>query len=618
MCGIAGEVIADRSSVHLCDSQVRRMVGQMKPRGPDGDGFRTGEGAAIGMCRLAIIDIERGTQPISSADGRYHIVYNGECYGVDELRETLRSKGAVFRTETDTEVVLYTFIYFGAEGLHRLNGMFAFAIWDSVERALFVARDRLGIKPLYYSHQDGRLIFASTLSAIESRSDFAGTLDHEAIELYLSVKFVPSPRTIYCEVRKLPAGHWLSFSDGRLQLSQWWDYPESQERVTSLAEAAVQSESLIRQAAQCRLVSERPVGLCLSGGVDSGLLGSFLRNNEICSYSMGFPGTDYDESPAASRVAKHLGIQQQTFESQEAIDADFEAVVNAYDEPLADSSSIALFQLSREMSRHVTVALSGTGGDEQFGGYMRYVGSRFARWVRLIPGFSKLPRVLGRDERKLGWRARLARFGEVASGGPLSCYLNFLSPTSPELSRVLRRSEFVESLDGFSAMDVFAKYYANGNARDLLGKLMYVDIKTVLADAYLVKEDRMTMAHSLESRVPFLDHRIADYTASLPSRLKVQGLSTKRVLRRIARDHLPRDIAMGPKQGFEIPLAAWLRDRLAERVRDSLLEPNARVNQYLVPQVVSRVTEDHLAGRENHGKLLWTMLTLETWLRNRE
>jgi asparagine synthase (glutamine-hydrolysing) len=612
MCGVAGEITAGGQSPAEARDRVAGMIAAMEHRGPDDAGFREGEGAVLGMCRLAIIDVAGGAQPISTADGRYHIIYNGECYGVESLRRELAGRGHRFRTRTDTEVVLAAYVEWGAAGLARLNGMFAFAIWDSLERELFLARDRLGIKPLFYAPSGDRLVFSSTLGAILGRGDVDPAIDPEAVELYLSLKFVTAPHTIARAVRKLPAGHWARWRDGALEVRRWWQVPLGAEAPRN---PEVEVAELLADAARIRLVSERPVGLCLSGGIDSGLIASALAGTDTATFSLGFDDPSYDESAVAGRVARHVGLPHHILRADHGadIDADFAAVIEHYDEPVGDPSGMALFALSRLVAEHVTVVLSGSGGDELFGGYQRYLAGLLARLTQHVPGLDVVSALLGRDESKTGWRKRLGRFAAIASAPPLDAYRGLLAPAAPDIQRRWRTQELERAVAGFSAGAVFEEHFARTEGASLLSRLMVTDLETVLVDDYLVKEDRMTMAHSIEGRVPFLDHRLVELAFSLPDREKIRGLTTKVLLRRLARDRLPKEVARAPKQGFEIPVASWLRGPLAGRLRAALEPPGARLYEYVDRVVVDRLREDHARERADHGRALWALLTLQTW-----
>jgi asparagine synthase (glutamine-hydrolysing) len=617
MCGIAGEVRArppDGAPPAGRRELVAAMVAAMRHRGPDDQGIIVDGPAVLGMCRLAIIDIAGGAQPMATPDGRFQIVYNGECYAVESLRRELEGRGCRFRSHSDTEVVLHAIAEYGTAGLSRLNGMFAFAVWDRRERELLLVRDRLGIKPLFYWQDGDRLVFSSTLGSIAGRSDFVGTIDPEAVELYLSHRFVAAPHTMYREIRKLPAGCLARFRDGTLRVETWWDVPLGAEpRAIGLDQAAEEVDALLRDAARARLVSERPVGLFLSGGIDSGLLAAALAGEQLETFSLGFDDPAYDEAASAARVAGSLGLRHHVLRAELDAERDLDAVLCHFDEPVGDPSGMALYELSRLVSRHVTVALSGTGGDELFGGYRRVLAGLLARGTRWVPALRALPRWLGRDESKLGWRGQLARLAATAGSPPLECYRALIGPTSEPFGRALRRPELTRSLDGFTAASAFARHFERAEDRSLLTRLLYTDLKTVLAEDYLVKEDRMTMAHSVEGRVPFLDHRLVELAFSLPDRHKLRGLTGKVVLRRLAASRLPPEVARAPKQGFEIPVAQWLRGDLAPRVR-ALASASARIAEFVQPAAVADAVDAHLDGRADHGRLLWTLLTLEAWL----
>ncbi|MBN1256782.1 MAG: asparagine synthase (glutamine-hydrolyzing) [Planctomycetes bacterium] len=632
MCGIAGIINHHQPEP---EPAVAGMVKVMRHRGPDDEGFFSDERACLGMCRLAIRDLSGGKQPMSTPDGRYHLVYNGECYGIAGLRQQLEDKGASFRTRSDTEVVLQAYAHLGPEGLNSLNGMFAFAIWDSQEQELFLARDRMGIKPLCYSFSKERFLFASTLNGLQAHPDFHGSIDPEAVELYLSTGFIPAPYTIFKEARKLPPGHWARIGKGGMEIRRWWEFPlpRGEERLTDAEEACDRIAGIIKEAATIRLESDRPVGLCLSGGIDSGLLASALQDSGTEAFTVGFAEKGYDESGMAARVTKHLEMKHHILsDCHISVEEDFDKVLEHYDEPNNDSSAMAVYNLARLLHQHVVVELNGLGGDEAFGGYLRYIGGRWAPYARYLPGLGLLPGILGPDEIKSSWKSRLARFGEaVGEAGkalsslhlpgelwPLACYLQMLNPSEATIDRRLRRPEFLRQLGGFRAIHAFAPHFQESAGCSLLTRLNHLDCKTVLPGDYLVKEDRMTMAHSVEGRVPLLDHRIIKLGFSLSDPLRIKGLRTKRMLRLLASKQLPEGVADAPKHGFSIPEAAWLRGPLAGKLQESLFENHARVYEYVAAATVKQVLREHLDGRANHSRLLWTLFSLETWLRNRK
>lgn len=634
MCGIAGEVMfrptAD-SETGVRQRLVERMIAAIRERGPDDVGFYTDATAALGVCRLAIVDIAGGRQPMSTPDGRYTIVYNGECYALDSLRAALVSRGAVFRTRADTEVVLQAYAQWGAAALDRLNGMFAVAIWDAWRRELFLARDRFGIKPLVYAMDGRRLLFGSTATALARRGDLELDVDPEAVEMFLASKFIAAPHTIYRQIKKLPAGHWARLSEGRLQVVRWWDLPleRASRQTSSMAAATTRVNGLLGEAVEKRRSSERPMGLCLSGGIDSSLLASHLRATDTKAFSIGQPGSAADETHIAAQVAANTRLAIRAVYYPQDLDDLFTRMITALDEPLGDSSCAALYCLSRRMGADVTVTLSGTGGDELFGGYWRYLAGLLSNAGNHLPRGGLLAGLklvglkvsglklagLQPGREPAGWRRSLSRFVETVTDDPLETYLRLLSPTTPAIAAALRRPELCRADGGNRFADIARDHFERAAGESLLARLSYVDMKTVLVDDYLVKEDRMTMAHSLEGRFPFLDVDLAEYAFRLPDRLKIRGLTTKRVLRRLVqRQGLPAGIARARKRGLEVPLAGWLRGPLAERVRDTLLPVGAVIKEYCRPELVNQIVEDHLNGVADHGRLLWCLLTLDTWL----
>lgn len=619
MCGIAGDVRCrpdSRDDARQRRRGVRRMIAAIRERGPDEFGYYSDDVASLGVCRLAVNDIANGRQPITTADGRFTIVYNGECYSVDALRRRLLGLGHAFRTRGDTEVVLHAYAQWGPGAFERLNGMFALAIWDARRRELVLARDRFGIKPLYYLADQRRLLFGSTVTALAGRGDLDLQIDAESVQMYLASKFIAAPHTIYRGLRKLPGGHWARFRDGELHLHQWWDLPLAAEPspCPSTAHAAGDVNQMLAAAVDRRRSHERPTGLCLSGGIDSSLLASHLRASGTPAFSIGLRGSRTDETPRAALVAANTQLDLHTQDFPQDVNRLFDDVVRALDEPLGDSSCAALYCLGRRMRDDVTVVLSGTGGDELFGGYRRYLAALLTRQVNRLPGFAQLSR-LNRGQAAHDWRYRLAHFAETVGRDPLDSYLRLVDPSVPAVGDPLWRPELRRADGGNRYLDIARQHFDRAVGQTLLQRLCYVDMKTVLVDGYLVKEDRMTMAHSLEGRLPFLDVELAEYAFRLPDRFKIRGLTTKHLLRRLVRtQQLPGWIGRAGKRGFDVPLASWLRGALAERVRDSLLPSDAAIKAYCQPEVVNRVVNGHLSGQENHGRLLWCLLTLETWL----
>jgi asparagine synthase (glutamine-hydrolysing) len=619
MSGIAGEICvecAGEAAWHERRRQLERMLRPMETRGPDAVAHFQDRQATIGVRRLAMVDVLRGTQPWSTADGRYTIAYNGTCFELNELRHTLQQQGICFRTHSDAEVVLEVYAKWGVPGLERLNGMFAFAIWDAWQGDLFLARDRLGIKPLYYMQDDQRILFASTVQALSARDDLTCEIDGNALELLLSSQGIPAPYSIYRSIRKLPAGFWARWRAGRFQVQRWWDLPVEAETDHAITERAALEllDTLLERTTRHQIAEERPTGLCLSGGVDSGLLASGLRGEPVPTFSLGnaVPSQAdgrWDESPLACRVARRFGLHSYVVRLPADPLSLWQEVVAALDEPLIDTTCLSLHALGRGLVPHVTVALSGTGGDELFGGYARYLAARWAAWSQLLPSWQRL-------DQRCGWTASgspAARLLEALRLGPLGCHLRLLNPTSAPLTGDLRQPEFAQGVD-VSFAELAAECFARPRQRGQLTKLSYVDIKLLLADGVLGREDRMLMAHSLEGRFPFLDHRLVEFAFRLPDRLKLRNLETKRLLRRLAlRRGVPTTVVQRRQQRFEIPLSNWLRGPLAEPLKDHLLPRQAWVKTFLQPHTINRLVQEHSTATHDHGRLLWSLLLLESW-----
>lgn len=619
MSGMAGEIrveFACETASHERRRQLERMLRPLETRGPDAVACFQDRQATIGVRRLAIVDVLGGTQPWSTADGRYTIAYNGACFELNELRHTLQQQGIRFRTQSDAEVVLEVYAKWGVPGLERLNGMFAFAIWDAWQGELFLARDRLGIKPLYYVQDDQRILFASTVQALSARDDLTCEIDLNALELLLSSQCIPAPYSIYRSIRKLPAGFWARWRAGRFQVQRWWDLPVEAETDHAITERAAleQLDALLARATCHQIAEERPTGLCLSGGVDSGLLASGLRGEPVPTFSLGNAVLSraegrWDESPLACRVARRFGLHSYVVRLPSDPRSLWQEVVAALDEPLFDRSCLSLHALGRGLVPHVTVALSGTGGDELFGGYTKYLAARWAAWSQLLPSWQRL-------DQRFGWTASgspAAKLLEAMRLGPLGCHLRLLDPTAATPTRELRQPEFAQGVD-VSFAELAAECFARPRQRGQLTKLSYVDIKLLLADGVLAREDRMLMAHSLEGRFPFLDHRLVEFAFRLPDRLKLRNLETKRLLRRLAhRRGLPTTVVQRRQQGFEIPLSNWLRGPLAEPLKDHLLPRQAWIKSFLQPHTIHRLVHEHTTATHDHGRLLWSLLLLESW-----
>ena len=624
MCGIAGVFSPARPISPDLRAAVRAMTTAMAHRGPDGDGFHDDAFVSLGHRRLAIIDRAGGHQPMSNEDGSCWIVFNGEVYNHRSVRPLLESKGHRFRTASDTEVILHAYEEYGPACVERLEGMFAFAIYDGRRRELFAARDRLGKKPFFYTTIGGVFHFASELPALARSPLWSPSIDLSALEGYLSLGYFVAPATVYRDVYKLLPGHWLRVSDAGVETREYWDVREFDTDDRPADDLLTEIDETLRQAVHERLESEVPLGAFLSGGIDSGLVVSYMAEalqDRLVTTSVGFGDAEHNELDAAAMVARHVRSQHFTDVIEPHLPDVIGPVTAGLGEPLADSSAIPTWYVSRAARRHVTVALSGDGGDETFAGYdFRYV-----------------PHALEASARQ--WMPQAL--------GPAAGWLGSRWPRSPNLPRPLRAGSLLENL----GRDPAAAYYADlaflkpASARSLMGlspddrpdrspvyqavtepyrrcpstsavqRAEYADLKIYLPNDPLVKVDRMSMAHSLEVRSPLLDRRVVELAFRIPASRKQVGRQGKAILRQLARRRLPENIWTLPKRGFTVPIGAWLSGPHAEMFRDEVLASRAAVATHLDSRDLGGRFDAHRAGRMNHSYTLWAVWVLERWLK---
>ena len=621
MCGIAGWVGSSPPDL------LPAMLHELKHRGPDGEGTHLEPGAALGMTRLAIIDLVTGQQPMANEDGSLWIVFNGEIYNYRELRPPLEARGHRFATKSDTEVILHAFEEDGAACVDRLRGMFAFAIWDGRRRRLFVARDRLGKKPLYYWHRHGLFLFASELKALLRHPAVGRELDWEAFHHYLAFGYTPSARSIFEGVAKLPPGHTAVLEAGVLRLHRYWELPsppEAPARV-SPAEAARRVREELREAVRLRLESDVPLGVFLSGGIDSSAVVASMRevtSGRIRTFSIGFgPRTpSYDELPYARAVAARFATEHHEAVLEPDIVDLAPAVVAQFDEPFADSSAIPTWVVAQATAASVKVALSGIGGDETFAGYPRYAGVRLSELWRRVPGPLRAlaPRALAsltRDSAaSRNWPDRVRRFLAGADVPLPDRYIAWTRFFGDDALRELVTPALAAHLVGDVAAGQRAAF-ARAEAGDPRDGAFRIDLATYLPDDLLVLADRMAMAHSLEVRAPFCDHRLVEWSLGLPPGAKMRGLATKTLLRRAFADVLPAPVLAHGKQGFMIPLGPWLRGALGPLVDDLLAPERVRARGLFDPGAVERLRREHAHGARGHADRLWSLMVAELWMR---
>ncbi len=639
MCGIAGLLdLSKGRSDETIVAQLRVMCDSLSHRGPDGDGFWSDAAAGIGLGhrRLSIIDLsDNGRQPMESADGRYLLSYNGQVYNFPDLRRELEATGVRFRGHSDTEVFLEAIARWGLEtALERAVGMFAFALWDRRERVLHLVRDRLGIKPLCYGRFGRLLLFASELRALRAHPDFAGSLDRDVLALYLRRNCIPSPHSIFSEVRKLPPGHILSIDgEGRETLRAYWSLREVAEAgarapfTGEAREAVDELESRLREAVRCRLVSDVPLGAFLSGGVDSSTVVALMQeasDRPVRTFSIGFEDGLYDEARDAAAVARHLGTKHTELYVSEADALAAAPEMGAlYDEPFADSSQLPTFLVSRLARRDVTVALSGDGGDEMFGGYNRHIWvERIARRTAWMP--RSLRRALAAAITAVP-PARLDRLGGVlrqrTAGDKLHKLAGVLDAEDAGAIYEGLVSHWAAGtgpvLDGREASSLARRRSDWPVLPDFAAQMMYLDAASYLPDDILTKVDRASMAVSLEARVPILDHRVVAFAWQLPTAMKIDNGVGKQVLRRVLDRHVPRTLIDRPKMGFAVPLHDWLRGPLRDWAESLLAEDRLRREGVFDPRPIRAKWTEHLGGRRNWHHDLWDILIFQSWLEAR-
>jgi asparagine synthase (glutamine-hydrolysing) len=616
MCGICGMVALDGGAVD--ERAVRAMADTLVHRGPDSEGIFVDGPVALAARRLSIIDLEQGDQPMASEDGAVQVVQNGELYEHRRLQSELEARGHRFRSHCDTEVLPHLYEERGMAFAEGLRGMFAIAVWDARERRLVLARDPFGIKPLYYRVAGGVLSFASELKALVRQPGFSREVDLEALEAYLAFNSVPSPMSIYREARKLPAGHLLEVRDGEVTIRRYArpaPVPASDVRRDGAASLAAELRDRLRDSVRAHLEADVPVGIFLSGGIDSSLLAALAAQESrgaVRTFSIGFEERSFDELSRARMVARRYGTDHHELVLRPDAAAMLPEIAAAFDEPFADASALPAYAVSQLASRHVKVALSGEGGDELFGGYFTYVADLLA--PRLGPAAALGRPIVERlpsSSRRVSLEYKAKRFVRAAGLAPLERHHGWKEIFSADARAALlapdRRAPAADPLAGWRTR------YAETAGAEPLARLQDVDIGTYLVDDLLVKTDRASMAHSLEVRVPFLDPVVAELALALPTPLKVRALAKKRLLRRAATGLVPRAIVHGPKRGFSIPAAAWLRGELRPFARD-LLSPEAlRRDGYFRPEAVTRLLDEHDSGREDRSRQLWGLLCFQLW-----
>ena len=630
MCGITGVAFASEGRVDRV--RLQKANDLLRHRGPDDEGLFSDAHAGLAMRRLAIIDVAGGHQPIESSDGSLVIVLNGEIYNFPELRAELEKGGYPFKTRTDTEVVLALYEREGAACVKRLRGMFAFAVWDKRKKRLFVARDRIGKKPLLYALLPGGLAFASEMRSLMVWDGVDASVNAKAVDLFLSLQYIPSPRTIFNGVQKLPPAHTLTYEAGRVVIERYWDLPlgePSPFKDPAEAEAAVR-EKLI-EAVRIRLISEVPLGAFLSGGIDSSIIVAAmagLSEKPVKTFSIGFDHDEFSELPYAREIAREYGTEHHEFVVSAEMADVLPTLAWHYGEPYADASALPTYYVSRETRKHVTVALNGDGGDEDFGGYVRYFAMKAARLYDAVPGPLKTVITAGAEllpEKDAPfstlWKAkrflRSGLFTDLAQRHlKMICYFSEEDKQglyAPGMLAALGERRAGERPD---AAVYLAQAYEKAKDEDFVNRMLYTDIVTYLPECLMAKVDIASMANSLEGRSPFLDHEFMELVYRMPGEWKLKGLKGhKWLLKRAFADKLPKSISKRPKMGFGIPLGPWFRGKLKRYWEETVLSPEALSRGYFNKAALTTMWDQHQSGKRDHGYRLWALLMLELWHR---
>ena len=627
MCGFVG--MFDQHGERQANRDlVQRMNDSIIHRGPDGEGYHFDSGIALGHRRLAVIDLSQGQQPMKNRDGTVVVVYNGEIYNFRELRQELQSLGHDFRTKSDSEVIVHAWEEWREDCVTRFSGMFAFALWDDTQKTLFLARDRRGKKPLYYAVlEDGWIIFGSELKALLLDQRLKRRLDPKAVENYFTYGYVPDPQTIFEGVSKLAPAHSLSWRrGGRQRLKSYWR-PVLDETLPARPEELIPIlRQHLQRSVEARLISDVPLGAFLSGGVDSGAIVSTMANltgGPPETFTVSFAEADFDEAPHAQMVAARCSTNHHVRETQPSPLADLGQIIDHFDEPFADSSAIPTYHISAFARQHVTVVLSGDGGDEVFAGYRRYWWHMTEERIRsaMPAGFRRsFFGTLAALYPKLDWapqafRAKTA-FHEL-SHDSLDGYRNSVGLLSSQMRERIFTDRFRRELQGYSSTEVLREALRDCQSEHPLLQAQHLDIKTYLPGDILVKVDRASMAHSLEARVPLLDHEFVAWAGQLPAKLKIKGLDRKWILRQALADRLPEETLARPKQGFSVPLSRWLRGPLRPDVERALMSESLVDTGLFRRESLRRLLDQHLSRRHDHGVVLWCLLVFARFAERR-
>jgi len=628
MCGICGKVYFDHSRP-VEREVISSMNDVLRHRGPDDEGIYINGNVGLGMRRLSIIDIEGGKQPIKNEDGTVRVVYNGEIYNFPELKDTLMKRGHKFYTRSDTEVIVHLYEDLGEDFVKELNGMFGIALWDDSKKKLILARDSIGIKPLFYAVLSDRLIFGSEIKSI-LKDRVPRNVDLEALHDYLSLNYVPAPYTMFKGIRKLEPGNMLIFQNGRVSNKKYWDVQyftsDSQPSSSGLNNEETYTERLLeilKDSVKRHLISDVPLGVFLSGGMDSSTivaLMSQMNTRKIKTFTIGFEEKSYNEVDDARLISRRFDTEHHELIVRPNIVDLLPKLIRSFDEPYADSSAIPTYYVSKLAREHVKVCLGGDGGDEIFAGYVTYPAYKVANLYKKLPGILTekfIPYLVNSipvSDGKVSFDYKAKRFVEGALLPPAQGHFWWKVIFTEEMKQRLYSEELKSTLNGFrDSFQIFNRHFDECTDSDTLQKLLYVDLKVYLPDDILVKVDRMSMAHSLEARVPFLDREVVEFMAGVPSRLKMKRLSTKYVLKKALNKLLPQEILKKKKGGFNVPIPRWIKNDLKDRVIDALSPSKIRSTGFFNETNVSQILNMHIDGKKDYSRNIWGLFMFMLW-----
>ena len=620
MCGIVGIVRNDGKPVD--EQLLGRMNNAIRHRGPDEDGFYINGSVGLAMRRLAIIDLKSGQQPIHNQDRTSWIVFNGEIYNYLELREKLEKLGHTFYTNSDTEAIVHAYDEFGAECPNHLRGMFVFAIWNTAKQELFIARDRMGKKPLLYAEVNGQLVFGSEFSALLLHPDVSRDINPEALDYYLAFMCIPAPLTAYRAIKKLEPAHWLRWRNGNVELGCYWQPDFTRKLDISEEEAGERTIEILRDAVKVRLMSEVPLGAFLSGGIDSSAVVALMSqesSERVKTFSIGFEEQDFSELHHARRVAEHVGADHHEFIVRPDAVEILPMLVDHYGEPYADSSAVPTYYVARETRKHVTVALNGDGGDESFAGYERYIAMGLTEKYRKIPSFVRESLIrqavdmIPTDPTRKSKIKSAQRLLAVVARPRAGRYMKWMSVFDDELKEPLYTDSFRQETQGANATGILENWFKRANGIGVVDTMLLTDQMTYLPNDLLVKVDIATMAVSLEARSPFLDHHVIEFAASLPQHLKLRRLTGKYLLKKVLRKLLPSENLTRRKMGFGVPIGHWFRGKMQPFLREVILSEKALGRGLFKPDAVKQLVDQHVRAERDYSHQLWTLLMLELW-----